>query len=294
MPFTLAHLSDIHLAPLPRASVLDLCSKRITGYLNWLRRRRFVHDRAVLDKIVADLKAQNADHIAVTGDIANIGLEAEYAAGRAFLDSLGTPETVSFVPGNHDIYVAACAAFAVRQWGPFMRGDGGEPFPYLKLRGPLAIVGLSTGVPTAPFQATGELGDSQIAPLGALLDRMRAANLFRVVLIHHPPVSASPHHKRLTDADDFKRVIARHGAELVLHGHDHRDMLNWLEGPRGSRVPAVGVPSASAAPGTDKDDAGYHLYRVEGEAGAWRCEMVVRAMGGDGVVKEVKRVALTP
>jgi len=198
------------------------------------------------------------------------------------------------VPGNHDIYVAACAAFAVRQWGPFMRGDGGEPFPYLKLRGPLAIVGLSTGVPTAPFQATGELGDSQIAPLGALLDRMRAANLFRVVLIHHPPVSASPHHKRLTDADDFKRVIARHGAELVLHGHDHRDMLNWLEGPRGSRVPAVGVPSASAAPGTDKDDAGYHLYRVEGEAGAWRCEMVVRAMGGDGVVKEVKRVALTP
>ena len=292
MTFTLAHLSDVHLAPLPAAHVLDLCSKRITGYLNWQSKRRFIHDRAVLDTVIADLKAQNAGHIAVTGDIANIGLEAEYAAGRAFLDGLGTPETVSFVPGNHDIYVAACAAFAVRQWGPFMRGDGGEPFPYLRTRGPLAIVGLSTGVPTAPFQATGELGNSQLAPLGPLLDRMRAAELFRVVLLHHPPVSDSPHHKRLTDAEDFKRVIAQHGAELVLHGHDHRDMLNWLDGPRGSRVPAVGVPSASAAPGRDKDNAGYHLYRVEGEAGSWRCEMIAREMGEDGVVKEVKRVAL--
>jgi 3',5'-cyclic AMP phosphodiesterase CpdA len=294
MPFTLAHLSDIHLAPLPAAHVLDLCSKRITGYLNWQRKRRFVHDRAVLDKIVADLRAQAPDHVAVTGDIANIGLEAEYAAGRSFLDGLGTPGTVSFVPGNHDIYVAESAAFAARQWGPFMRGDGGEAFPYLKVRGPLAVIGLSTGVPTAPFQATGELGDSQLAALGALLDRAREQKLFRAVLIHHPPVSDAPRHKRLTDADAFMRVIAQHGAELVLHGHDHRDMLNWLPGPAGSRVPAVGVPSASAAPGKDKDDAGYHLYRIDGEAGRWRCEMVSRAMSEDGVVREVKRESLTP
>ena len=293
MPFLLAHLSDIHLAPLPPAPVLDLCSKRITGYLNWQRKRRFVHEPAVLAKIVADLRAQSADHIAVTGDIANIGLEAEYAAGRTFLDSLGTPETVSFVPGNHDIYVAESAAFAARQWGAFMRGDGGEAFPYVRRRGPLAIVGLSTGLPTAPFQATGALGDSQLAPLGTLLGRLRDEKLFRVVLLHHPPVSEAPHHKRLTDAEDFMRVIAQHGAELVLHGHDHRDMLNWLPGPAGSRVPAIGVPSASAAPGRDKDNAGYHLYRVDNAAGAWRCEMVVRAMGEDGVVKEVKREMLT-
>ena len=30
------------------------------------------------------------------------------------------------------------------------------------------------------------------------------------------------------------RVIAAHGAELVLHGHDHLHMLNWLDGPNGS------------------------------------------------------------
>lgn len=293
MTFTLAHLSDIHLAPLPPAHVLDLCSKRITGYLNWQRKRRFVHDRAVLDAVTADLKAQAPDHIAVTGDIANIGLEAEYPAGRAFLDGLGTPATVSFVPGNHDIYVAESTGFAERAWGDFMRGDGGEGFPYLKRRGPLAIIGLSTGVPTAPFQATGTLGAAQLAALGPLLDRTRAETLFRVVLIHHPPVSDSPHHKRLTDAGALIRIIAAHGAELILHGHDHLDMLNLIDGPSGARVPAVGVPSASAAPGTDKDDAGYHLYRIDRDAHAWRCEMVVRRMSEDGMVREVKREMLS-
>ncbi|MBS0245042.1 MAG: metallophosphoesterase [Proteobacteria bacterium] len=292
MTFTLAHLSDVHLAPLPAAHVLDLCSKRITGYLNWQRRRRFVHDGAVLERIVADLKAQTPDHIAVTGDIANIGLEAEYAPGRDFLDGLGDAQTVSFVPGNHDIYVAESEGFATRAFGDFMRGDDGGSFPYLKRRGPLAIIGLSTGVATAPFQATGELGPAQLAALGPLLDRARDQKLFRVVLIHHPPISLSPHHKRLTDADALKQVIAAHGAELILHGHDHRDMLNFVAGPDGESVPAVGVPSASAAPGADKDNAGYHLYRIDGGASAWRCEMAVRAMDADGTVREVKRVNL--
>jgi 3',5'-cyclic AMP phosphodiesterase CpdA len=292
--FTFAHLSDIHLAPLPAVHALDLFGKRITGYLNWQRKRRLVHDRAVLDAIVADVKAQAPDHTAVTGDIANIGLEPEYAAGRVFLDALGTPDKVSFVPGNHDIYVTESRGFAERAWGDFMRGDGGESFPYVKRRGPLAIIGLNTGLPTAPFQATGTLGERQLAALGPLLDRARAEGLFRIVLIHHPPVSASPHHKRLTDAEAFMRVIAQHGAELILHGHDHLDMLNVIDGPNGSRVPAVGVPSASAAPGTDKDNAGYHLYRIDGDASAWHCEMVVREMGMDGVIGEVKRVTLYP
>ena len=52
--FTLAHLSDPHLAPLPAPRWSELIGKRVTGYINWQRRRRFIHDRAVLDKVVAD------------------------------------------------------------------------------------------------------------------------------------------------------------------------------------------------------------------------------------------------
>jgi 3',5'-cyclic AMP phosphodiesterase CpdA len=290
--FTLAHLSDPHLAPLPAPRWQELVNKRVTGYINWLRRRRFIHDRAVLDKIVADLKRQAVDHIAVTGDIANIALEEEFVRGRKWLQDLGSLQDVSFVPGNHDAYVRQCVRFAP-QWAPYMSGDGGRAgFPYLRRREPLALVGLSTAVPTAWGMATGWLGSAQCTRLGEILAALEREKVFRVVLIHHPPVSQAKWYKLLTDAAQFLRVIAAHGAELVLHGHDHLHMINWLSGPNGTRVPAVGVPSASAAPGMSRNAAAYNLYAIDGEPGAWHCELISRGLNPAGEVTEQKRLTL--
>ena len=290
MTFTLAHLSDPHLAPLPEPSWLDLIGKRITGYINWQRKRRFIHSSDVLGKIVADVKALAPDHIAVTGDIANIALPAEFVHGRDWLESIGPSHDVSFVPGNHDVYVAEAAPWAKRMWGAFMTDDEAiEGFPYVRKRGPLAIIGVSTGVPTAPFLATGWVGTKQAVALVDILNQLKTENLFRVVLIHHPPVSLGANHKKLLDAPVFMKIIATHGADLVIHGHDHIHMLNWLPGPNGTRVPAVGVPSASAIPGTDKHGAAYHLYRIDGRRGAWTCEVVSRGLDADGVVVEQNR-----
>jgi 3',5'-cyclic AMP phosphodiesterase CpdA len=291
--FTLAHLSDVHLAPLPDPQWRELIGKRLTGYVNWRRKRRFVHDPAVLSALTADLKAQGADHIALTGDIANIGLPDEYRHGRDFLENLGGPHDLTFVPGNHDIYVPEAAVFAARQWDAWMCDDDGKSgFPFVRRRGPVALIGVNSGVPTAPFLATGWVGPKQLAELAAQLKALKAENAFRVVLIHHPPVSEASRHKRLLDADVFRRVIAAHGAELILHGHDHLHMLNWLNGPDGTRVPAVGVPSASTKPGMDKDAAAYHLYRIDGGPDAWSCEVVSRGVTPGGAVVEEKRFAL--
>ena len=290
--FTLAHLSDPHLAPLPKPRWRELIGKRMTGYVNWLRRRRFIHDADVLTKIVADVKAQAPDHIAVTGDLSNIALEEEFERGRKWLQELGSLRDVSFVPGNHDAYVPKAVRYAPL-WAPYMSGDDGAVgFPYLRRRGPLALIGLSTAVATAPFMATGWLGDAQLARLAETLGALGRENRFRVVLIHHPPVSPAKRHKRLIDAAQFLRVIATHGAELVLHGHDHVHMLNWLAGPDGARVPAVGVPSASAAPGMSKDAAAYNLYAIDGAPGAWTCEMISRGMSRAGEVMELNRMKL--
>ncbi len=290
--FTLAHLSDPHLAPLPRPRVAELMSKRATGYINWQRNRRFIHDRAVLDKIVADLKAQGADHIVVTGDLTNISLPEEFTRARAWLEAIGPASDVTVIPGNHDAYVRSAAHATEQYWGDFMRGDerslGG--FPFVRRRGPLALIGLSTAVPTGLGMATGRVGAEQLARLAATLDAQKDA--LRVVLIHHPPVSKAAHHKLLTDAPAFLRVIAMHGADLVLHGHDHLAMLNWLQGPGGAKVPAVGVPSASAAPGMAKNAAAYNLYRIEGAPGAMRCELIARGIGANGDVVEQKRMML--
>ena len=291
--FTLAHLSDPHLAPLPAPRLTELIGKRVTGYINWQRNRRFVHDPSTLAAIVADIKTQSPDHIAVTGDIANIALAAEFPRGREWLESLGTSHDVTYVPGNHDIYVREAAKFAARQWGAYMCDDDGvEGFPFVRRRGNVALVGISTGVPTAPFLATGWVGTRQLVELTAVLKKLRNEDLFRVILIHHPPISESAQHKRLLDAQVLRRIVAERGADLVLHGHDHLHMINWLHGPDDTRVPAVGVPSASTAPGSGHENAAYNLYRIDGTRGAWRCELISRGVNSSGGVAEQKRFML--
>jgi len=289
--FLLAHLSDPHLAPLPRPRVLELVGKRATGYVNWRRKRQLVHRSDVLARIVADLKQQAPDHIAVTGDLVNIAIAAEFKPARGFLESLGSAREVTLVPGNHDAYVRSGIGYSQLHWDAYMRGDDGGSFPFLRRRGPLALIGLSSAVPTAPFMATGRLGAEQITRLGELLER--CAGSFRVVMIHHPPASKpSRRFKRLLDGPAFRAVLARHGAELVIHGHDHERALIHLDGPQ-RPIPVVGVPSASEASPGEHDPAGYNLYRIEGDNGAWRCEVVSRGLTPDGKqVVEIERMML--
>jgi 3',5'-cyclic AMP phosphodiesterase CpdA len=286
--FVLAHLSDWHLASRPRLA--ELAGKRGLGFINWQRKRKYIHRPDVLDAVTRDLKAQGADHIAVTGDLVNLSLADEYARARAWLATLGIARDVTVVPGNHDVYVRAVEQSPAAYWGDYMRGDDGlDRFPFVRRRGSVALIALSSGVPTGPFMATGRLGRRQLGRLADVLDETRGS--FRIVLIHHPPRSPLKRYlRRLTDAADLRCVLAEHGAELLLHGHDHRRALVWLEGPEGTRIPAVGVPSASAAaPHGSEDGAGYHVFRIEGEAGTWRCEMIARQRASDGAVRELSR-----
>ncbi len=153
--FTLAHLSDPHLPPLPSLRLRDLAGKRALGYLNWTRNRRKVHKRDVLDALVSDLQAQKPDHIAITGDLVNLALEAEFAPSRAWLESVGAPERVTVIPGNHDAYVRATQHRFAEAWGNYRGGDdatdAGVTFPSLRRRGPLALISVSSAVPTRRF-----------------------------------------------------------------------------------------------------------------------------------------------
>jgi 3',5'-cyclic AMP phosphodiesterase CpdA len=290
--FTLAHLSDPHL-PLPPVRRRDLSFKQATGYGNWLLKRRYVHDPAVLKRIVFDLKMTATDHIAITGDLTNIAHPDEFEQARRWLTGLGPQFDITVIPGNHDAYVAGGVELMQAAAGDSMRGDdGGATFPLLRRRGAVAIVAVNTGVPTPVFMATGRMGAEQAARLAGLLADLKREGLFRVVLIHHPPAGDVSPRKRLTDAGEFAKIVAAHGAELVLHGHNHLQELHWLDGPAG-HVPAVGVPSASGAPGKARNTAAYNLYRIEGAPGAWRCEMEIRGLDADGRVVPLKRTVLT-
>jgi 3',5'-cyclic AMP phosphodiesterase CpdA len=308
-PFLLAHLSDPHLGPLPRPAVRELASKRFVGYVNWQRGRRHVHRRDALDAVTHDLHGAKPDHVAVTGDLVNIALPAEFIHARRWLETLGQPADVSVVPGNHDAYVTGAGIHCDRHWLPYMSGDesspeprpaggrvaggpGGETaFPYVRRRGSVALVGVSTAVPTPPFMATGRLGDAQIAAVARTLDELRTGGAFRVVMIHHPPVPAA-RHKCLVDAVAFQRAIAAAGAELIIHGHDHVHSLVWIGG-KGARVPVIGVPSASVSGHGKTHAAAYNLYLIDGGPGAWSCEVVSRGLRSSGAVAEVNRFPLS-
>lgn len=305
-PFTLAHLSDVHLGPLPPFSVRHWNAKRALGYLNWIRVRRRVHLPQTLALIVADLKAQAPDHIAVTGDLVNIGLPDEYELAARWLELLGPPSAVSLVPGNHDIYTRLHTDPGVARWGPYMSGfpakeqgvwPGAEgAFPYLRDIGGIALVGLNSAIPTRPFRAVGRIGQAQLSRLALLLSELAQSTDPRVVLVHHPalPRQASPA-KALSDAAELEAVLTQHGAELVIHGHNHRPMIAFRTGPT-APIAFVGVPSAShARHHHDEPLARYHLYRLSPRDRTARIEMIARGLTApEGPVVELERRTLVP
>jgi 3',5'-cyclic AMP phosphodiesterase CpdA len=285
--FTLAHLSDIHLSPMPRARRRDLLGKRALGYVNWHRGRKYVHRRDILDVLTEDLIERDPDHIAVTGDLVNLGLPAEFVAAAEWLRHLGPPDKVTAIPGNHDAYVRLHPDRGTGHWRDYMEANAaGEAliatpptgFPFVRRYGDVAIVALSTAIPTMPFIAAGRLGSAQRAHLGLALEELGRRNLFRVVLIHHPPLPGQAGWRRgLRDAKALKAVLQEHGAELVLHGHDHAESVRELDTVTGPAM-VVGVPSASEAVAGRIPAARYNEYRIDKVKQGWRCEMIGRAV----------------
>lgn len=290
-PYTLAHLSDPHLPPLPKPRLSELAGKRALGYINWTRNRHKYQRREVLDALVADVHAQAPDHIAVTGDLVNLALEAEFAPARAWLDGVGPTDRVTTIPGNHDAYVRSTYHRFGETFAPYLASDDGSiGFPGLRRRGPLALISLSTAVPTLPLMATGTLGRDQLAALEQLLERLATEDVFRVLLVHHP-LKSKASQKRMTDSADLLALLKRHGVELILHGHDHIHSTMWFEGPNGN-IPAIGVPSASALAHGHYPAAAYNLFSIEKDNAGWHCEQTVRGLGAGYQVSQIKHVRL--
>ncbi len=243
-----------------------LFGKRALGYANWLRSRRHVHDMTLLDRIIEDVRAQSPDHVACTGDVTHIGLPAEFPVAVKFLMQLGAPHRVSFVPGNHDAYLPASLAVLEETMKPWCRSDdGAEGFPWLRVREGVAMIGLSSAVPTGLFMAWGRLGQDQIDKCAVLLRYAAGRNLSRVVLIHHPPhVGGAKAGRELKDATAFEAMLSAAGADLVIHGHNHKTSVSWLPGPA-SQTPVIGVASCSIGARGHGEQAAWHLIRIPGE-----------------------------
>jgi 3',5'-cyclic AMP phosphodiesterase CpdA len=298
--FRLAHVSDLHLSRLPAVAWPQLANKRLLSYLSWQLRRRRSHVQLVLDALARDLHEVGPDHVAITGDLVNLALPAEFAEAGAWLCRLGPPEWISLVPGNHDALVAVLPGDGWDHWrayatsDPGVKGPGDADFPFLRHRDPLAIVGLSTALPSGLGFATGRLGADQLARLDGMLESLQPEHRCRVLLAHHGPIDGlSGRRRRLLDAAPLRSCIARRGADLVLHGHEHAFSFAQVRGPDGP-VPVFGSPSASRFTAAPELMAQYQVYEIERGAGGWRivCESRVYASASDSFVRSARRVVL--
>jgi 3',5'-cyclic AMP phosphodiesterase CpdA len=295
--FRLGHLSDVHLGPVPNLKLRDFASKRIVGYTNWRRNRSGAMTSETLDRLVEDLRAQKPDHIAVTGDLTNIAKTEEFKNARRWLEALGPPDRVTAIPGNHDSYVPGAHSRYRRLWAPWMVSDDAEHvgaalFPFMRRKGKVALIGVSSAVASAPFMATGRVGESQTERLAALLREARAEGLFRVILIHHPPKLIDPRStwRKLTDGKRFRAAVERFGAELILHGHEHTRMMTAISGATGI-VPVIGVPAGSGPPLGGPRAGGYALHEIAENGPCYELTVVHRGYAESGEIVETARVA---
>jgi 3',5'-cyclic AMP phosphodiesterase CpdA len=282
--FVLAHVSDLHLTSLDNTTLSQLLNKRMLGYLSWWRKRRYVHRPEIVEALLADLKTIQPDHIAITGDLTHLGLPDEFAEAGRWLARLGPPDQVTVIPGNHEAYVGQKWGDQLQAWAAYLKSDDNQEsrknkgfFPSLRLRGPVALFGLCSARPSLPFLAVGSLDQRQLDRLAKLLQTTGDAGLLRVVLVHHPPVPGTiKWRKRLDNSNLFTELIARCGAELVLHGHTHAPTYSEIRTLAGG-VPVVGAPSASELNQHSNRCASYNLYVIERNGESWQLKMRVRS-----------------
>ena len=257
--FRFAHLSDCHLGPLPKVSIRQLMGKRLTGWSNWHWGRNTKLNMHVQEAVLEDLKKERVDHIVCSGDICNLGLSAEWAGARNFLEELSKPEKVTFVPGNHDAYCPGSLEGLLEALGPY----ASKSFPFVQIRESVAFVGLSTAVPTPPLCASGELGFEQLRSLKTILEQLADKALIKVIVLHHPPLPSLGGWRRgLRDASELELLLKAFDIDLVLYGHNHYAYISFLDNQK-NKIPLVGAPSAFMVSHQAKKIPGYHIISIQ-------------------------------
>jgi len=156
--------------------------------------------------------------VVLSGDITQRARSHQFAAARAFCDSLQVPHLLT-LPGNHDIPLYNIAARLFSPYAGYMRAFGSNLEPELDLPD-LLVLGVNTTRPQR--HKDGEVSRRQIRRVADRLRQARRAQL-RVVVTHQPACVMRPEDEkdRLHGGEDAVRAWSEAGADLVLGGHIH-------------------------------------------------------------------------
>ncbi len=300
--FCFAHLSDWHATTLKGGGGALWHGKRLSGFASWALSRHRYHDPAILSAAIRDVHEQVVDRVLVTGDLTHVSLEREFIAAAEQLSSLGPPDKVFLVPGNHDCYVPTDPAKGWDHWASYLASDAfvgdafvgdaavgdaamgdavpselasvltppaangraprHEDFPTIRVSGKLAMIGLCSAIPTPVFRAGGELGVTQLKRLEETLRVLGDRGFFRVVMIHHPVAAKGEPVRRALRDGEALRGVLGRVGADLVL-HGHKHRRRVNRVPGpNGEVPIIGVPSSSEIGSKPGKAAQYHLYRV--------------------------------
>lgn len=285
----LAHLSDLHLPLAVVPSSREWAIKRVISIISWRCNRRHVHRARALAAVMRDIETSRPDALAITGDLTNLGTREECIAAGWWLDRAPAPRAV--IPGNHDTLIRAPWTDGPGLW----RDAGGMPdaeTPVFLQVGDIALIGVSSAVPSPPFFASGRVSDIQIDRMAERLRQAGEQGLCRVVMIHHPPRKGMvAWAKALRGVDRFAQAVRSAGAEMVLHGHSHQGTFSEIPD---SDIPVIGVTSASHRPGHSlKRAAGWNRISIRKESGMWQIAVESRRLAADGQLHAFRTTRFT-
>lgn len=224
----IAHLSDVHL-------IAARSRRRSYGLRSRAVGMGRTADPALRGKrLAAALRAAKetgAEHLVVSGDLTELGDEAEYELFAEVLSDAGiAAERVTLIPGNHDMYTAQngwqrALEGPLAPWAAASARAGTEV--HVVDRGDAAFVPLDVTIHQSVLWSGGELRAETAARIDRLARDPSLAGKPVVLVIHHPPF---PKHDNAAYrfVDSLKggalvyELLGRHRNLHLLHGHFHR------------------------------------------------------------------------
>lgn len=267
----IAQISDLHILDLEAVGVRDFLNKRLTGGLNLLTKRRNAHPLEVMERLVEDLTLHPVDHVVVTGDVTNLSLPGEFQRASRLLRPLGGYESLTVIPGNHDVYTAGAQEQRRFEsyFGHLLFGsDATEDtwtFPAIKDLGEVVLIGLCSALPTPPITAWGRVGADQLARVEDALAGPELRDRFTIALVHHNLHKRGAWSEAMSSLRDRDEVIASLlslKVNLLLHGHTHK-AHRFSVSRDGHTMFIVGSGSSTWSSEDPEHVARYNVYHVQ-------------------------------
>jgi 3',5'-cyclic AMP phosphodiesterase CpdA len=246
----IAHISDLHLLEPGHAGRRGVERRRL-AYLTVGRPNDAARRRRRAARALEAARASLCDHVLITGDLTEDGLDEQFEILAELLAESGLPpEGVTLLPGNHDVY-ADGAAFERALRGPlsaFARTSApGVPLFFRDA----AILPLTTAFQQPYAWSEGSIVGHELEAAARIAEQSRLGGRALVLAMHHPPYRRFlPWHwiDGLREHAAVGAILEAHDHVHVVHGHTHTAADRAVRPGATPRIFSTEAVVASAAP----------------------------------------------